>query len=290
MGKRLTPSIITTGFLATTSALALLGGGEAIAAPLCETVVPGNVVADFGTLCPAVSNSGSILSVQISNSGAIGATLQTTHFVNAGSTFHSSIVNTGTIAQIPFINAVNVQSSTLIGSIVNTGTIFSSLVGGGIIINNSAVNTGGADAVAILNTGSIVGGPFQRPGIGVVASTLTGAIVNGGTISGGASGIMVSSPSSLSASVTNSGVISISANPAAPSNATGIVVTGLNATGTIVNAGTINITQGNAIGRATGLAVRAASFGGTIANGDRSTSPRELRTGRPRVSFWIPRR
>jgi hypothetical protein len=270
MGKRLTPRIITTGFLATTSALALLTGPAF--AGSCGTLIPGGGFFDVGTLCPAVSNGGSIASIQITNSGAIGATLQTTHFVHAGSTFHSSVVNTGTIGPIPNINAVNVQSSTLIGSIVNTGTIAGSLAGG-ILINNSAVNTGGADAVAILNAGLIIAGEPGKPGIGITESTLTGAIVNGGTIRASGSGIVVSAQNSINASITNSGLISVSATPAAPALPAGISAnspsgTGTLVTGTIVNAGTINITQGSAVGAAFGISLdETAIFTGTIANG-----------------------
>jgi hypothetical protein len=161
MSKRSARWIVGGGFLATTSALALVAGGAN--AQSCGTLVSGSSFVDSGTLCPAISNNGSILGVLITNSGAIGATLQTTHFANAGSTFHSSIVNTGTIAQIPNIAAVDVQNSTLIGSIVNAGTIIAPPAGG-IIVNNSILNTGGVDAAAILNSGLIIAGGQQRPG------------------------------------------------------------------------------------------------------------------------------
>jgi len=174
---------------------------------LLQTVNYGIIIASF--VNGGISNSGTI------DGGNYGMTIET------GATL-DSFYNTGVISGVN--NAILVNSySSITSGISNSGTIDGGAVG--IYISSNSVVNG------LTNSGIIISG---NTGIGFRLSnhsTLTGGMLNSGTIEGGAVGIELNN-SSLSGGLTNSGTVN-------GRTATGLSIANMVLSGSIVNSGIV---------------------------------------------------
>lgn len=171
-------------------------------------------------------------------------------------------------------------ASSVTGSITNSGTI----IGGsnGIYLSNSnagnIVNSGsitGRDG-AVLISGSTVGSITNEAG-GTISGTgqsglriqnsssISGGIVNDGTISGAQTGLYISNSSSVAGDITNSGTIQ-GTRGSASGTGYGIYLSGGSTVGSITNSGTIQGIGGTSSGSGYGIYV----YGGNIGSIDNS--------------------
>ncbi|HEY2134680.1 MAG TPA: autotransporter domain-containing protein [Xanthobacteraceae bacterium] len=203
----------------------------------------------------------------ITNSGLIAVANSAIKVDNVG-TFTAGILNSGTISVGGFaaavvVDAVNTFSggitnqtlikdsggsgialfsvSTFTGGITNTGTISVGAFAAGIALNSVTTFSGGI----ISNSGTITG----ATGIRLSGATVTGAIIDSGTILATGNGIAIDATSKIS------------------STSTTVKITGPTFTGGITNAGTIATNRSNAVASATAVQVQGVTnFAGGISN------------------------
>lgn len=216
------------------------------------------------TVVPVLATTPAIAGITVTNS---------TYTVNTGSGNPGQVIlgNSGVLIVDTTVNGGTVSGSS-VGVKVTGGATAGSISNSGTISGSSAgirITDGGDIIGGITNVlGATIQGTNSSSGVGIYISnsTMTGAIVNNGTISGGtgsssAAGIKVGNSSDISGGITNTGTISGYAGILVKSSSdisggiynnggtisgqsTGIHVEGSNISGGIKNTGTIE-GQGN---------------------------------------------
>lgn len=155
-------------------------------------------------------------------------------------------------------DAIHLGSGSIItGGVVNDGRLFT--YGGfddkaGLRLDGATISNGG-----ITNNGNIEGGAGSGSGITVANSTITGNIINNGTIEGffasTGTGINITDASQINGDITNTGRINASSNGI-------LVASGSTVSGNITNTGSIEGGEGSG----NGIAVTNGIVTGNIVN------------------------
>lgn len=203
-----------------------------------------------GQIVGILVNAGSSITGGIDNAGAITGTTDIGVKFSVGTTLAGGITNASgaTITGAAFGIALESSASVTSGGITNAGTI--NAVGDGIGINNLSSVTGDLTNAAggLIDSGD--------DGIFLTNGTLTGNLVNAGTIDADGDGIFVDTSSTITGSIQNSGSITGGTNGihvddsgvdgitnAAGATITGgtfsILIAGPDAPITVTNAGTL---------------------------------------------------
>ena len=253
---------------AVAAALLTLSAGQVMAVDLCTTTsttigtaVTGGVGGDNCVL----DNGESVI---VSSGGSISNTDQVNPIiVLTGATNAGSITNSGTISNTGTGSSVDNDAIAIYGQLddVINDSLIQSNTGAGVSITNGGV------ARYIINSGTIESG---RDSVNVNSSLMTGGITNSGTAShmiGDSNGIFVAN-STISGNIVNEGTI----QGLGLSSSAGISLRSSNITGGITNSGSVSVisgaTNGIYLGGATnhftttGVAPGFSSVGGAIQN------------------------
>jgi hypothetical protein len=143
--------------------------------------------------------------------------------------------------------SIVINGSGTMGGITNSGNIDCMVVGDGTVVDGD-----------ITNKGTVGGGSPAETGILVNNATISGAIVNSGTIRARGAAIKVTGNSTVTGGIQN-GAESTIETRSEDGNAQGVGVSGPGFSGGITNSGTIIVNGGR--GRAVGIAVDGGSPG-----------------------------
>ena len=297
-----------TGSITNSGTISGGGGGIALSSSSVGSITNSGTISVSGTGI-ALYSSGSI-GGSLTNSGTISVSYAGIA-VYSSSSIGGSLTNSGTISASGTAgNAgrgiIISTGSSITGSLSNSGTISGAVVGidivgssiGGSITNDVGGTISGGSAGILLsqstvsgditNSGSITGGIL---GISLSSGSTVGSITNnaGGTISSGGTGIKLSGSSTVTGSITNSGLISGGASVAGillshsnvdsitnnaggtiSGGSIGIFLSGGGTVGSITNSGTISgsaailVASGNTLTNLNIGGNNTASFVGTV--------------------------